>query len=254
MPRLGIQLSSVTPYLDTPEKIHRTFCRLAEIGYREVQLQGVSPEIPDSVLTQALRESGLHCVAAQEDYPFGFGENPERAIQRAAACGCRYLTFALLPMGTDTVGKLERFAESLLRIHERVRQAGMLFAFHPIGIDFNLMDGVPVYERLLGLLPNDVQLTFCVYSSFGSGISYEQVLERYAGRVDLVHFKDDTFLPDGKRQLMPLGEGSHDWREVCEACDRAGVKWIFAEQERWNRDAFDCAAASYRYLRSLGLS
>lgn len=79
------------------------------------------------------------------------------------------------------------------------------------------------------------------------------VFRQYAGRMDLAHFKDDVLLPDGTKQMMPLGQGSHDWRPILAACREAGVKYVFAEQERWNQDAFECAQDSFDYLREIGL-
>lgn len=253
MIQAGYQLSSVAPYLQTGDSLRHALEKIAEIGYTSVQLQGAPMEIPDKEIAGALRETGLDCVATQEDFPMGFGDNPQRAVERALTCGSRYLTFALLPKEADTPDALARFVERLWKIHELVTGAGLIFAFHPIGPDFRLMEGVPVYERLLAWMPPDMQLTFCVHSCFGSGVDYAEVLKKYAGRVDLVHFKDSIPAADGQTQLTPLGEGSHDWRPIAEKCGEAGVKWIFAEQERWQKDAFVCAEISYQYLRSLRL-
>lgn len=251
MYEFGFQLSSIAPYLTTEEQIRSSLQKIAEIGYKAVQLQSVPDEVEDAVIRQALADAHLDCIALQVDYPDGFGEDPERAIRRALTCGCRYLTVAVIPWDVDSVEKLNAFAVKLNRIYELITKAGLIFAFHPIGPDFRLMDGVPVYERLMRQMPADMQLTFCVHSTFGSTVTYEEVLDRYKGRVDLVHFKDSILLEDGKVQLMPLGEGRQDWKPVAQACERADVKWIFAEQEHWTRDAFDCAATSFAYLQSL---
>lgn len=251
MYEFGYQLSSVAPYLTTEAQIRDSLRKIAEIGYRTVQLQGVPDAVDDNVIQSALSDAALDCVALQVDYPDGFGEDPERAVRRALACGCRYLTVAVIPWDVDSVEKLNAFAVRLNHIYEIVKKAGLIFAFHPIGPDFRLMDGVPVYERLMRQMPADMQLTFCVHSVLGSTVTYEEVLERYKGRVDLVHFKDSVVLDNGGTQLVPLGEGQLDWKPVARACEAAGVKWIFAEQERWARDAFDCAKASFAYLISL---
>ena len=103
----------------------------------------------------------------------------------------------------------------------------------------------------MGMMPDDMQLTFCVHSTFGTPVHYTEVLDKFAGRMDLVHFKDSILLPDGKPQLTPLGAGRTDWQPVAEACVKAGAKWVFAEQERWEKDAFECAADSLAYLNSL---
>jgi Sugar phosphate isomerases/epimerases len=73
----------------------------------------------------------------------------------------------------------------------------------------------------------------------------------HAGRVDVVHFKDDAPISSAERHLMPLGQGMHDWAPILRACENAGVKYVFAEQERWLKDAFDCAKDSYDYINSL---
>lgn len=249
--KLGLQLSTLTPYLQTAQGLRSACRKVGEMGYQYVQLQGVPLEIPDREVARALEEAGLRCVATQEDYPAGFGGDPGRYIQRAAACGSQYLTCALIPREVDSPEKLRRFAEEFARIGEKVQEAGMVFAFHPIGRDFQPLEGVPVFRRLMDLLPQEIQLTFCVHASFGSGVSYQQVLEDYAGRVDLVHLKDSVPMEGGGQQLTPLGEGSCDWEPVLSCCQQAGVRWAFAEQERWTRDAFDCAAFSLRYLQGI---
>ena len=227
--------------------------KIAEIGYHDVQLQGVPIEIEDSVLANALKEAGLNCVATQEDYPLGFCENPEPRIARAVRCGAKYLCFALIPRAVNSVAALEDFAGKINKIAEKVQAEGMLFAFHPIGPDFRDMEGQPVYQRLLDLLPKSTQLTFCVSAAHSAGIDPLSVLAKYAGRVDLVHFKDDAPISATERHLMPLGQGTHDWLPILQACKDASVKYVFAEQERWLKDAFDCAKDSYDYLKSLGL-
>lgn len=244
--KFGYQLSSITPYLQTEEDLRDSFRKIAAIGYTEVQLQGASYDIPDSAVALALKENGLACAAMQEDFPVGFEEQPRRAVQRALACGCKYLSFAKWPGFLTSREDAARYAEALVQVCELAESAGLILSFHPIGPDFMPLDGVPVYERLMERLPDSVQLTFCVSSCFGTGVEPAEVLKKFAGRVDLVHFKDASIQPDGPH-LVPLGEGDTDWLPIAKACEQAGVKYIYAEQERWDRDAFDCTAASFRY-------
>jgi sugar phosphate isomerase/epimerase len=251
--KMGFQLSSVTKYLDTPENLHKSFAKLAKIGYRYVQIQGIPTDIQDNFIMETLTATGLTCVATQEDYPFGFGENPDRGIARAVQCGAKYLCCALIPRDVDSLLKLEQFAIKLSEIAEKVQSAGLIFTFHPIGGDYRNLDGRPVYERLLEMLPKTTQLTFCVNAALNAGIKPITVFEKFAGRIDLVHFKDDALMPEGNRHLMPLGQGSHDWKPILRDCKEANVKYVFAEQERWLKDAFDCAKDSFEYLKTLGL-
>lgn len=247
----GFQLSSITPYLQDENNLRGALEKIAAIGYKTIQLQSVSYSIEDGVIADALQQNGVECVALQQDYPFCVPA--EQVIERAVACGCKYFTFALWPVQIDDLADLERVTEEFSKINEKAREAGLILSFHPIGPDFALLDGVPRYERLLAMLSENVQLTFCAASCADTKITPCEVLEKFAGRVDLVHFKDWVRLPDGKKKLVPLGEGSTQWGPITDACQAAGVQYIFAEQERWDRDPFDCAAASFRHLILLGL-
>ena len=249
----GCQLSSVAPYLQTGSRCAGHWRRSRRSATRPCSFRA-RPWI------YRTRRSRRRCAkpdwtaSRRRRITVRLRGKPAARHRAPVACGCRYLTFALLPREADTPEKLERFAEKVRKIGEMVAGAGLIFAFHPIGPDFRQMEGTPVYERLMALLPPDMQLTFCVHSCLGSGISYAEVLEKFSGRVDLVHFKDSIRGRTASRALMPLGAGSVDWRPVASQCAAAGVRWIFAEQERWQKDAFVCAAESYAYMQGLAHS
>lgn len=250
MAEIGFQLSSIAPYLDTAENLEMALYKIAQIGYRYVEMQGVPLHIPNSRIVQALKRNGLTCIAAHESYAFGFGSSPAEAIERAAACEAKYLTFSMIPPQVNTYDRLKRLAASLHHIEEKAEKAGLVFAYHPTAMDYRLMGKQPVFERLMGLLSDDVQLSFCVYNSFNR-IPYAQILENYKNRVDVVHFMDSIVRADGAAQLMPLGEGDHNWLPIFDACINAGAKYILSEQTNWDRDAFECAALNFQYLCSL---
>lgn len=251
--KIGYQLSSITPHLNTIENINHSFYKLAEIGYRYVQLQGVPSEIPAHEIAKALNNSGLQCIATQEDYPFGFGDNPEKAIERAISCGAQYLCCALIPIDVKTLEDIRWFSDKLINIIEKTEEAKLIFSFHPIAPDFRDIEGKMVFEHLMEMLPNTVQLTFCVNAAFAAGVDPFSIINKYSGNMDLVHFKDDTVLPDVGKHLMPLGQGTHDWVPILQACNLANVRYVFAEQERWLKDAFQCAKESYDYLVHIGM-
>lgn len=252
MVNFGCQLSSISPYLDTIDHIDEAFQKLSEMGCRYVQLQGIPLSIPDIQIAAACNAHGLTCTGVQEEYPFGFGADPERYIERALACEADYLTFSMIPPQINTFDKLKRFAASVTKIYQSVKAAGLTFTYHPAEIDYRMIGKIPAFDRLMDLLPEDVQLTFCIHSVFGK-IPYMQVLGKYAGRMDIVHVKDSIVRADGAVQLMPLGEGDHNWQPILKACTEAGAKYILTDQENWDRDAFRCTEISLEYLHKLKL-
>jgi len=223
MTHIGYQLSSITPYLDTLDNLRRAFKKIANMGYKYVQLQGASLDIPDSEIRKALDGNELICVATQEDYILGFGDDPDRYIRRAVTVGAKCLAFALMPFDISTPEELEEFAQKILVIKDKVNCAGLDFAFHPIGPDYRIMEGIPVYERLMSLLPEDTQLVLCVQSTFGGPVHYKDVLKKFAGRIRYVHFKDGILLPENASQLMSFGDVEDDWVQIYETDIPAGV-------------------------------
>ncbi len=219
--RFGIHLSSVTPFIQAEEELQHTLQKLASIGYSTVQLYGVPYSIPDGAVASALQEAGLTCAAMQEDYPFP--QPPERVVERAAACGCQYLTTALFPLQIGDVYHLEHVARDLEGVYNLAKAKGITFSFHPRRWDFRPLEGTPIYERMLALLPQDAQLTYSVYSSLGAGSTPEEILEAYAGRVDLVHFKDRRKMSGNRDMLVPLGEGEVEWGPIAAACQKAAA-------------------------------
>ena len=52
--------------------------------------------------------------------------------------------------------------------------------------------------------------------------------------------------------LVPVGQGVTDWSAAVDACRETGVRWAFAEQERWEKDAFLCMRESLDAMRAWG--
>lgn len=249
--KFGIQLSSIAPYIQTEEGLRESLKKLTAQGYETVQLQGLPYTIPDETLASALEEAGLEAIGLQEDYPFN--ETPQRILDRALACGCKYVTFVLYPSQVQDIYHLEHIARDLEKLCNLAKEKGLIASFHPLSWDYKPLDGIPRYERLLAMLPKETQLTWCVYYSINAGVPAAKLAGDFAGKMDLVHFKDRRRMSGSREYLTPLGEGETDWGPIAAACRKAGTKYIFTEQERWTRDPFECVGASLRYLQGLGI-
>jgi hypothetical protein len=49
--------------------------------------------------------------------------------------------------------------------------------------------------------------------------------------------------------LVPAGQGDTDWSGVVEACMESGVPFGFVEQEKWDRDPYDCMKEAMDWLQ-----
>lgn len=244
---LGFQVSSLKPLLKSEEQVSEAFRKLKQIGYRHLQIQWISRDVADKAVARALEESKLRCIAMQDFYE-DVAAGPERYLAQSRLWGSRYMTVSRIPPEYFSQEGLERFAAKLCDLAERFKAAGTALTFHPVSADYAPVDGICAVDRLMALLPEHIQLTICLYHAVRAGKDPVELLRRYAGRVDLVHFKNAAVFSDGTEALVPIGQGSIHWPPILRACQETGVKWGFAEQESWQKDPFLCAQESFQYL------
>ena len=65
---VGAQVSSLRPYLQTPQELRASLQKLADMGYRTVQMQWWNPEFEPELVAAAVRDAGLTCVSTQDLY------------------------------------------------------------------------------------------------------------------------------------------------------------------------------------------
>lgn len=253
MTSLGYQASSLKAYLSTPDDLLTTFRRLRDIGYRHLQLQWIDPTVPLEFTAEALRETGLTCIATQD----GFDEvrnNLEYYIKMNHLWGSVSLCVSSFPRAQMTSDGISHFCTEMDRMAHVLGEQGISLTFHPLGFNFEPVDGVCAVDTIMQTLSKEVGLTLCIYPAVRSGLNPVKLLERYSGRVEICHFKDSAVFPDGRECLVPLGQGQIDWPPIFEACHRTGVKWGLVEQENWQKDAFVCAKESFDYISGRGIT
>lgn len=249
---LGYQASSLKAYLSTPDDLLATFRKLRNIGYRYLQLQWIGPNVPLKFTAEALRETGLTCVATQD----GFDEvrnNLDHYVTMNRVWGSKSLCVSTVPRDQMTPDGIKRFCAEMSRMAQALDEYGISLTFHPLGFNFGPVDGVCALDTIMETLSPKVGLTLCVYHAVRAGVDPVKLLERYSGRIKICHFKDFAVFPDGKEYLVPLGQGRIDWPPIFEACHRTGVKWGLVEQENWQKDAFTCAKESFDYISARGI-
>ena len=257
---VGAQASSVKPYLQTPEDLRASLQKLAEMGYRLVQMQWWNPEFSPEFVAEAVRDAGLQCVSTQDFYETVKGDFA-RTVRLNELCGSRCVCVSGIPAKeANPSGALGReavlaFAEELAEMAARLAPHGMTLAFHPRAREWAVLadaGGVTATELLLQNSPENVTLGLDLYHSGKAGLAADALLRRFAGRTEFVHFKDFVVDAAGTEHLTPVGHGQTDWRAAVAACRETGVPWAFAEQEKWEKDAFDCMRESLAAMRAWG--
>lgn len=251
MTKVGIQISSVKKYLQTPADVLASFQKCAEIGYQYIQIQWIAPAVPNEAIRDALLESGLVCVGTQESYREIF-PNIEKYIAMNQLWGGEYVTTSATGMENSfrTVDECLRAAAEFNKMAARLKKEGLKFAFHPHNAHIIQIGERTSLDILMENTSADVQLNLDLYHLHTAGQDPVAWLKKAAGRADLTHFKD--YKPAGSQTVLcPVGQGVIAWADIYKACCETGVKYCFAEQEHWEKDAFECLADCYHYINSL---
>ena len=253
MTSLGYQASSLKTYLSTPDDLLFTFHKLRNMGYRYVQLQWIDPAIRLEFTAEALKETGLTCIASQDSFD-EVRNNLDHYVTMNRLWGSKSLCVSTIPHDQMTPEGISYFCAEMSRMARVLGEQGISLRFHPLWFNFETVGGVCAVDTVMKMLPKEVGLTLCVYHAVRSGLNPVNLLERYSGRIEICHFKDSAVFPDGKEYLVPVGQGRIDWPPIFEACHRTGVKWGLAEQESWQKDAFVCAKESFDYISGCGIT
>lgn len=235
--KTGIQVSSLKPLLTTKAEVKIAFDKMKAMGCEWVQLQWIDPSVPIDYIAECLQQTGIQSVSVQDFYEV-IRQNKPYYMELNAKTGGTWMCVSRVPERLKTRAGLDDYVQELRDFQKELDACGQKLCFHAVGMDFTPIDGIDPVAYLLDNMP---ELAICVdfYNIRKAGHEPISYLERYAGRVCMVHFKDSAVV-DGVDQLVPAGQGETDWTGVAKACEKVGVEYGFVEQERWQKDPFDC--------------
>lgn len=248
MTQIGIQISSVRKYLQTPEDVLASFRKVSQAGYRIIQIQWIAPEVPLEFIRDALAETGLQCVGTQDYYDEVAGQW-QRFVRMNELWGGTDVCLSGIPERWRSYEGCLALADDLNERAGRLTAQGMRVSWHPRASDAFQLDGVNSLELILQRTRPEVHFVLDLYQVVKAGYNPVDWIWRVQGRCELVHFKDYKRTESGE-VLTPVGQGCIDWLPIFRACQESGVRVGFAEQESWQKDPFECLKESYDYIQA----
>jgi sugar phosphate isomerase/epimerase len=229
-----------------------TLKMLAGVGFRALEMcspagyatSGFGPlaTMKAAEIRQAIGAAGLRCESSH----FQFRElrqNLEERIAWSKEMGLTQMivsTFAL--PNNATMDDWMRAADELNKIGEQIQKAGIQLGFHNHNFEFRLIDGVLVYDKLMGQLDGKlVKMQFQV-AVIDQGYEAATYLAKYPGRFLSLHLADWS---SAEKKQVPIGQGVVDWAKLFAAARTGGVKNYFVEMD------LDLMKASIPYLHEL---
>ena len=246
--RIGAQLYTVRDFCQTLDGFAEALRRVADMGYRYVQVSGTCP-YEDAWLREQLDRNGLTCVLThtpadrlQSDLP--------KVLSDHAAFGCQRVGLGWYPF--DEKQGYEDFLRVYAPVARAIREGGGYFMYHNHDQEFKRLGGKLIIERLAEDIPaGEMGFTLDTFWVQAGGGDPAQWLERLSGRVPCIHLKDYAY----GRRMAVLGEGNINFDRVFEKAAAAGTAYMLVEQDDCGgEDPFDCLKRSYDYLKARGFA
>ncbi len=233
---IGIQLYTLRDALT--EDFDGTLRRVAQIGYAGVE----TDEFPGTTPAAARAlcdELGLKILACHGPIPIG--GTRQQAIELAEALGTKRLVVPWLdPEYFASRHRIDETADLLNIAAAEARSAGLQLAYHNHWFEFELVDGVPAFERLLPRLSLDLDFELDLYWARVGGADVSALLRRLGARVPLIHVKDGP-ATDTESAMTAVGAGRMGYPELLRGhC----ASWLIVELDCCDGDLWEAVSQS----------
>jgi sugar phosphate isomerase/epimerase len=231
---------------------------LDEIGYREAEV--VARDMDK--IWPSLKQTRLKPVSVHLDTALFMKDKDKlpAALDDAAKRGFQYVVCPYIaPADRGGVDVIKRLAATLSEAGERCRKAGLTLAYHNHAFEFEPVAGM---GNLLDVLMAEsdkklVTLELDIMWAQVGGVGPIAVLQKYPGRIPLMHVKNVAKIPTQYNEKVPkeafkeAGNGVIDIPAVLKAAGKAGVKHYFVEQDQTPGDPIASLRESFEYLQKV---
>lgn len=252
--KIGAQLYTVRDFARTTEDFSETLKKVADIGYRTVQVSGTCAYEAEW-LRDELVKNGLECVITHTPIS-DIRDKTEKVCRDHGIFGCRNIGIGAIPGGKLTDEVYEKFVLDFAPVSKRIAEAGYKLFYHNHAFEFSRSaDGRIFMERILSDFPAEyLGITLDTYWVQYGGADVCEWIEKLSGRVECMHLKDMTATFNNGNRMAPVGSGNMNFEKIIGASEKAGARYLLVEQDDcYGEDPFSCLKRSYEYLRSLGL-
>ena len=245
---IGAQFFTVRQTCQTLPDFAETLKKVADIGYRTVQISGTCP-FPADWLKEQLAQNGLRCVLTHTPVPRLTGEL-DQVIADHKVFGCGRIGLGWWAFDPEKNMSFDQWMAIFPPIARKIAESGLLFMYHNHDQEFKKYEGKLIIERLMEALPPEqMGFTLDTFWVQAGGGDPAQWLEKLAGRIPVIHLKDYAY----GRQMAVVGEGNINFGRVFEKAEAGGTQYMLVEQDDCHgEDPIDCLRRSYQYLRSWG--
>ncbi len=275
--KVGLQLYSVRD--DLAKDFEGTLQAVKDMGYDYVEFAGFYDKSAEEVKS-ILEKIGLTAISVHQGNQL-FLENGQEAVDYLAEVGVKYCAIPWYDV-TKLKGTTawDNTKKEFIEYGQALKNAGIKMLYHNHDFEYKLFEGKYLIDWLYEEIPSDLldpEFDTCWVRYAGEDPC--KYIEKYAGRVDVIHLKDFTCKTlasgpvydlisgdgtvdktkalsreDNEFKFMPVGYGLQDFPAILAAAEKAGTEYVIVEQDSSvDRPALEAVKMSREYLKTLGL-
>lgn len=259
--KMGYQLFSIRDEM-AKDPVH-TLKALRKMGYQDFEIYGFDEEkvsyygfkavefkriLDDLGLTVSSGHYGFSPYLNKSDDALRY--YVDRCIEGASALGSKYITWPWIAPEQRTIENFKLMAQKLNLIGEQVNKAGLGFAYHNHGFEFEDHNGQNGFDIIVNETdPEWVKLQMDMYwVMHSSAYTPQELVDAQPGRYVMWHIKD---MDKTTRDYTELGKGSIDYTEVLPDPIKSGLEYYYIEQGgNFAKNSMASASASARFFKT----
>ena len=247
---IGAQFFTLREQCKTLDDFALTLKKVADIGYRTVQISGTCAYEPQWLQDQ-LAQNGLRCVITHTPAD-RLTADPAQVAKDHDVFGCDHVGLGWYSFDEEKGDTYEKFVSTYALVAKALHHNGKLFMYHNHDQEFKRIGGKLILEKLMEDFPADIMgFTLDTFWVQAGGGDPAQWLEKLKGRIPCIHLKDYAY----GRKMAVVGEGNINFDRVFEKAEAGGTRFMLVEQDDCNgEDPIECLRRSYLYLKAQGFN
>ncbi len=255
MKEVGLQIYTVRDKMETPDTYLAAMKQIREIGYTHFQTAGKVTNIEAAEFyKKCANEADLRICGTHFDWRI-ITEKFDLALKIHEILDTKNMGIGSMPSGSARSEKdaLLKFIDTVNEIGHKLSKYGMKFTYHNHHFEFAKIEGKTIMDYLIdGFDPNAVSFVLDTYWVQHGGYDVRKMIERLAGRIDILHLKDmGVSLDENNSDITEVGNGNINFEDIIPLAEKIGVKDFVVEQDRnfTTGDPMESIAFSYNYIK-----
>lgn len=253
MALIAAQMYTLRDVCKTPAEIATACAKVKKMGYDGIQISGIGKiEAPE--MKKILDGEGLQCAATHVGID-AMEKETARIIEEHQLWNCRYTAIGGFFTEAWDRSVIDAFTLRYNAIAKKFSGSGVSIGYHNHHHEFSPVDGQRPMDLLINNLDPEIWIEIDTHWVARGGSDPAAYIEKVAGRIPCVHFKDMTIsFPERLPKMCEIGDGNLNWPRIVQACRYAGVKWYIVERDNGDLNPFDSLERSlYNMREKMGL-